>query len=107
MSGKSQNFIKLLPSAYSSSRNKNFVSTSRKSCEKQKLIFSHSVLFHNKARLCLKYFVNDCKHRFHYNQRCQESSMDAKNFWYQLLIYLKIVNIKDCLSKRHVINWVP
>ena len=30
--------------------------------EKQKLNFSHSVLFHMKTRVCLKYFVNDCRY---------------------------------------------
>ena len=55
LSGKSQNFIELLPSAQSSSQNKNSVSTNKN----QKLNFSRSALFHMKTRVCLKYFVND------------------------------------------------
>ena len=40
-----------------------FNSTS-KSLLKNKLNFSHSVLFHIKTKDCLKYFVNDCSSFF-------------------------------------------
>ena len=58
MSRKSQNFIKQLSSAQSSSQIKNYVSTG-KSPEKQKSNFSRNAIFHMKTRVCLKYFVND------------------------------------------------
>ena len=49
-----------MPSAQSSSRNENFVSTSKNLLKKQKFNFSGSAQFHMKTRVCLKYFVNDC-----------------------------------------------
>ena len=55
--------MELLPSNQPSSRNENFVSTSKNLQKKQKLIFSRSVQFHMKTTVCLKYFVNDCKLR--------------------------------------------
>ena len=58
--GKSQSFIELQPSAQSLSRNENFVKTSKKNPEKQKLNFSRSALYHMKTRVGLKYFVHDC-----------------------------------------------
>ena len=36
------------------------VSISKNLLKEQKLKASHSALFHMKARVCLKYFVNDC-----------------------------------------------
>ena len=60
---KQKNFMELLPSNQPSSRNENFVSTSKNLQKKQKLIFSRSVQFHMKTTVCLKYFVNDCKLR--------------------------------------------
>ena len=53
----SQNFLKLLPSAQSPTENENFV----RAVENRKSNFSRSALFHMKTRVCLKYFVNDCK----------------------------------------------
>ena len=60
ISGKSQNFIELLPSAQSSSRNESFVSTSKNSLKNRKLTL---LLFHTKTRVCLEYFVNDCRRK--------------------------------------------
>ena len=54
ISGKSHNFIELLPS-------ESYVSVSKNLLKKQKLNFSRTTLFHMKARVCLKYFVNDCR----------------------------------------------
>ena len=58
ISGKSQNLMKLLLSAYSSSWSKNLISTSKKNPENKKLSFSRSALCHMKTGACLKYFVN-------------------------------------------------
>ena len=38
----------------------NFVNTSQKALEKQKLHFPRIALFHVKTRVSLNYFVNDC-----------------------------------------------
>ena len=51
----SQNVIELYPSAHSSSQNE----YSQKSPEKQKLNFSHTLLFHKKTIVCVKHFVHD------------------------------------------------
>ena len=60
ISEKSQNLIELFPSAYSSTRNKNL--HWQKSPEKQNLNVSRSAPFYMKTRVCLKYFVNDCRY---------------------------------------------
>ena len=60
-SGKSQNFIELLPTAQSFSQNENLVRTSKNLLKKRKLNFSRSALFHMENRVCVKYFVNDCR----------------------------------------------
>ena len=57
-SGKFKKFIKLQPSAQSSSKNENFVDKKKKS-EKQKSNFSRCALFYMKTMVCLKYFNND------------------------------------------------
>ena len=50
-----------MPGVQTSSRNKNFVNTSKNLLKKWKLNFYYSVLFHMKKRVCLKNFVNYCK----------------------------------------------
>ena len=50
--------MELLPSAQYSSRNENFVSTSKYLPKKQQFNFSRSALLHMKSRACLKYLVN-------------------------------------------------
>ena len=42
-----------------SSQNEIFENTTKKAPEKPILNFSHSAIFYQKARVCLKYFVND------------------------------------------------
>ena len=59
ITGKYQIFIELLPSAYSSSRNEKFFSTS-KNFLKNKLNFCRSALFNMKTRVSLKYLGNNC-----------------------------------------------
>ena len=41
-------------------QNENFVNTSKKALERQKLNLSRSAQFHMKSRISLKYPVNDC-----------------------------------------------
>ena len=60
ISGKSQKCKELLPSAQSSSRNKNFASTSKNLLKKRNWIFP-VVLYFTSMLVCLKYFVNDCR----------------------------------------------
>ena len=54
--------MELLPGAYSSSQNKNFVSTSNNFLKNRNWIFAVVIfaLFHMNARVFLKYFKNDC-----------------------------------------------
>ena len=62
ISGKSQTFIQLWLSAQTVflPKRKSF-QYYQKANEKQKLNFSCSALFYMKTRVCLKYFVLDCK----------------------------------------------
>ena len=60
ISAKYLNLIEWQPSVQSPCKNKNFAITS-KSSKKQRLNFSRGVLFHTKTRVCLKYFVADCR----------------------------------------------
>ena len=41
------------------SQDENFVNTSKKTPEKQKLKISRGALFHKKTRICLKHFLPD------------------------------------------------
>ena len=50
-----------MPTAQSFSQNENLVRTSKNLLKKRKLNFSRSALFHMENRVCVKYFVNDCR----------------------------------------------
>ena len=57
---KSQNFIEFLTSAQSSSRNENFVSTSKKLLKNRNLTSPGVRYFFMRTRVFLKYLANDC-----------------------------------------------
>ena len=62
---KFSKLIELLPNACPTSRNENFVNTSKISWKIEVELF-RSALFHMKITVCLKYFVNDCRmQKFH------------------------------------------
>ena len=75
--------------------------------EKQKLNFSHSVLFHMKSRVCLKFFANDCRDFDTSNLSAKTDflALKLKLTSYTLILSLMLIgfnNLKTRVDDLHV-----
>ena len=97
--GKSQNCLKLQPSAQSFSQNENFVS----SFEHWTLNFFHGELFYMESKVCLKYVVHDSSSNDYNN--------GLKGLLFQqpvLIVIFLILNSKNKFAMNHrkvTISW--